>query len=150
MRFVYGRQDMPDVRRAQENCFLMGNGLGGYASLSAAFSMTRCDHGLLVAARVAPNDRISLVGRLQETLNAGGTETFLSTQEFADGTCEDGWKHLSSLVVEDTVRWVYWNLDINNITAPGSYLMRIRATSEKADGTLRVNDELTSFMFNVQ
>ena len=50
----------------------------------------------------------------------------------------------------DTTHWVYWNLDINNVTAPGSYLMRIRATSEKPDGTLRVNDELTSFMFNVQ
>ena len=107
MRFVYGRQDMPDAVRAQENCFLMGNGLGGYSSLSAAFSMTRCDHGLLVAARVAPNDRISLVGRLQETLVTGGTETFLSTQEFADGTCEDGWKHLSSLTVEDTACWIY-------------------------------------------
>lgn len=50
----------------------------------------------------------------------------------------------------DTTHWVYWTLDINNIAAPGSYLMRIRATSEKADGTLRVNDELTSYMFNVQ
>ena len=50
----------------------------------------------------------------------------------------------------DTTRWVYWTLDINNITEPGSYLMKIRATSQQADGELRVNDELTNFMFNVQ
>jgi hypothetical protein len=41
-------------------------------------------------------------------------------------------------------------MDINNITEPGSYLMRIRATSQQPDGSLRVNDELTNFMFNIQ
>ena len=46
MIFIYGRQDMPTLMRAQENCFLLTNGLGGYASLSEAFSMTRSDQGL--------------------------------------------------------------------------------------------------------
>ena len=41
-------------------------------------------------------------------------------------------------------------MDIANIADPGSYLLRIRATSQMADGGLRVNDELTNFMFNVQ
>lgn len=49
-----------------------------------------------------------------------------------------------------TQRWVYWTMDIANIAGPGSYLLRIRATSQMADGGLRVNDELTNFMFNVQ
>ncbi len=54
--------------------------------------------------------------------------------------------------IEDAtaVNWVYWTMDLNNITDPGAYLMRIRATSLQADGSLRVNDELTNFMFNVQ
>ena len=50
----------------------------------------------------------------------------------------------------DSKYWVYWSMDINNITEPGSYLMRIRATSQQPDGSLRVNDELTNFMFNIQ
>ena len=108
MRFIYGRQDMPTLARAQENCYLLTNGLGGYSSLSAAFSMTRADHGLLVSARTAPNDRVALAARLQEELRCGGRTAFLSTQEFADATPpEDGWRHLSSLVVEDTPRWAY-------------------------------------------
>ena len=49
-----------------------------------------------------------------------------------------------------TQQWVYWTMDIANIAEPGSYLLRIRATSQMADGGLRVNDELTNFMFNVQ
>ena len=40
MRFVFARQDAPSLARAQEHCFLLTNGLGGYASLSAAFSMS--------------------------------------------------------------------------------------------------------------
>lgn len=108
MAFIYGRQDMPDLRRAQENCFLCANGLGGYASLSAAFSTTRGDHGLLVAARVAPNDRVNLVARLGECLHHAGREEWLSTQEFADGTPpEDGYTGLSCLMAEDVPCWTY-------------------------------------------
>ncbi|MGN1370528.1 MAG: amylo-alpha-1,6-glucosidase [Aristaeellaceae bacterium] len=108
MRFIFARQDAPTLERAQENCYLLTNGLGGYSSLSAAFSMTRADHGLLVSARTAPNDRVTLVARLQETLRCGEGRTFLSTQQFADDTApEEGWRHLSSLAVEDTPRWAY-------------------------------------------
>ena len=57
--------------------------------------------------------------------------------------------------IEDanTTQWVYWKLDINDITAPGSYLVKIRATSQMADGGFRTNDveyQMTNFMFNVQ
>ena len=108
MRFVYSRQDMPDLSRAQENCYLLTNGLGGYSSLSAAFSMTRADQGFLVRARTAPNDRVTLVARLQETLTCGEKTTYLSTQDFADETeAEEGYLHLSCLTVEDTPVWTY-------------------------------------------
>ena len=108
MNFIFGRQDMPDLSRAQEHCFLLANGLGGYASLSGAFSMTRADQGLLVAARTAPNDRVTLVARLGEKLICGQREEYLSTQQFADGSApEDGWRRLSSWVVGDTVSWSY-------------------------------------------
>lgn len=108
MRFVFARQDAPSLARAQEHCFLLTNGLGGYASLSAAFSMSRADQGILVSARTAPNGRVTLVARLQETLRLGARTYHLSSQEFADGTApEDGWRHLSALTVEDSPRWVY-------------------------------------------
>ncbi|MBE5795745.1 MAG: glycogen debranching protein [Clostridiales bacterium] len=108
MRFIYGRQDMPTLMRAQENCFLLTNGLGGYMSLSAAFSMARGDQGLLVSARTAPNDRVTLAARMQERLTVGGAECFLSTQQFADGAVpEEGYRFLSSFTVEDVPCWTY-------------------------------------------
>lgn len=96
------------MERAQENLFLLTNGLGGYASATAAFSLTRCDQGMLVAARIAPNDRMTLVGRLSEKLTILGREHVLSTQQFADGSqSEEGYRFLSSFVYENWPQWVY-------------------------------------------
>ena len=103
MKFVYGKQDMTDLTRAQENCFLLTNGLGGFCSMTAAFSATRNDHGILLAARTAPNDRVHLVHRLSEKLISKET-VFLSTQEFADGTSpEEGYLQLSDFVWDNEI-----------------------------------------------
>ncbi len=108
MRFIYGKQDMRTWDRAQENCFLLTNGLGGYASATAAFSVDRCDQGILVAAVKAPNERITMVHRLSETLRLFDRDEFLSTQEFADGRgAEDGFRNLSVFCKEYTPCWRY-------------------------------------------
>ena len=103
MKFVYGKQDMQTAARAQENCCLLTNGLGGYASVTAAFSVTRSDHGILIAARTAPNDRVSLVHRLSEKLTGAAGEVWLSTQ---DGS-EDGYQNLSAFTWEYGPCWEY-------------------------------------------
>ena len=107
MKFVFSKQDMTSLSRAQESCFLLTNGLGGFSSLTAAFSVTRNDHGILLSARTAPNDRVNLVHRLTEKLISGENETFLSTQEFVDDAPEEGYRHLSSFVYEYIPVWHY-------------------------------------------
>jgi len=108
MKFIYSKQDFGTVSRAQENCYLLSNGLGGFSDLTAAWSATRNDHAILMAARVAPNDRVNLVHRMSETLTVGEKEFWLSTQDFADGTSsEDGYRHISSFVSEYAPRWEY-------------------------------------------
>ena len=108
MKFVYGKQDMRTLTRAQENSFLLTNGLGGYCSLTAAGSAPRSDQGILVAAVKAPNERINMVHRLSETLAVGSKSVFLSTQEFADETPDEpGFRHLASFTYEYTPCWAY-------------------------------------------
>ena len=68
MRYFLGNQDMQTLNQAQEQSVLLTNGLGGYASVTAAFSVPRCDQGILIAAVKAPNERISMVHRLRERL----------------------------------------------------------------------------------
>ena len=108
MRFVYGKQDMRTIERAQENCFLLTNGLGGYASVMAGYAVPRCNQGILVAAVKAPNVRINMVHRMQESLNVGDKQLWLSTQQFADGTApENGYKHLAGFVYDGLPCWTY-------------------------------------------
>ena len=107
MKFVFGKQDMPTRARAEENCWLLVSGLGGYASTSAAFSVTRCDQGLLIAAK-SPSRRWCLVHRLSEELISETGTAFLSSQTFADDTPpEAGWKHLSTFAWENGPSWLY-------------------------------------------
>ena len=108
MKFVYSKQDFTSASRAQENCCLLSNGLGGFCSVTGAYSVTRNDHALLMGARVAPNDRVNLVHRMSEQLTVGERAYWLSTQDFADGTeGEDGYRHISSFVYEYVPRWEY-------------------------------------------
>ncbi len=108
MKYVYDKQhDLLSLPQAEETCWLLANGLGGYASTSAAFSVTRNDQGLLIAAKT-PNQRFNLVHRLSEKLSSDGESVFLSSQTFGDGTPpEDGWCRLSSFVWEDGPCWLY-------------------------------------------
>ena len=108
MRFFQGKQTMGSLARAQEQCVLLTNGLGGYASVTAAFSVARCDQGILVAAVKAPNERITLVHRLREQLRIGAEKFFLSGQGFAGKAVqEDGFRHLSAFSMEYVPRWTY-------------------------------------------
>ena len=108
MRFYYGKQDFCSLSRAQENSILLTNGLGGYAAMTTACSVNRCDQGILVAAVRSPNVRIGMVHRVKEVLNVEEKEYIFSTQEFADETIsEEGYRYLDSFQYEDIPVWKY-------------------------------------------
>ena len=106
MKFVYEGEALASRERAESTCWLLTNGLGGYMSLSAAFSVTRCDQGMLVAAR-SPSRRFCLVHRLREELIRGEERDFLSGQSFAQARPEEGWRLLRSFVRDDLPEWRY-------------------------------------------
>ena len=108
MRFVYGKQDMPTWESCGCYSFLLTNGLGGYASTTASFSVPRSDQGILVAAVKAPNQRICMVHRLSEMLQLYDRDEYLSTQTFADGrAAEDGFRNLCSFTYDYSPCWTY-------------------------------------------
>ena len=108
MRFFYGKQQLSTLDRAQEENFLLTNGLGGYASVTSGYGVNRCDMGILVAAVKAPNERITMVHRLRECLTLNKKEYWLSTQVFADETeAEDGYRNQVSFSYEYAPSWTY-------------------------------------------
>lgn len=107
MRWIYGKQEFSTIGRGQENCYLLTNGLGGFSSLTMTGSAARNDHALLMACVHAPNHRYNMVHRLAERMVIGDEEIILSTQEFADGRKEEGYRYLSAFVYEDTPIWKF-------------------------------------------
>lgn len=73
-REVCGELDLVESRE-----FLVTNGIGGYSSLTAASSVTRSYHGLLVAALRPPLDRTLLLSRLHETATYLNRTFYLAT-----------------------------------------------------------------------
>ncbi len=106
MKFIYGKNDFKTQERGEENCWLLTNGLGGFSSCTAANSVTRNDHALLMASLKAPNVRWNLVHRLSERLTAEGVQRYwLSTQSLEGQDAEDGYRYLSEFSFEDYPQW---------------------------------------------
>lgn len=107
MRWVYGKQDWKTFERGQENCYLMTNGLGGFSSLTMTGSAARNDHAFLMACTKAPNNRYNVIHRIAEQIETEGCVYTISTQEFADGSREEGYCWLCEFSYEDTPVWRY-------------------------------------------
>ena len=105
MKWIYGKQDWKTLERGQENCWLMTNGLGGFSSLTMGGSVSRNDHALLMGCLKAPNCRYNFVHRLSELVKVEKNEYVISSQEFADGTSENGYEYLEEFAYEDTPVW---------------------------------------------
>jgi predicted glycogen debranching enzyme len=82
--------DLKDLDRALGAEWLLTDGAGGYASMTALFSGTRRYHGLWVPALRPPLDRRVILAHLGERLTNRRGEHYLFTCEYADGFYPDG------------------------------------------------------------
>ena len=107
MKWIYGRQDWKTLERGLENCYLLTNGLGGFSSLTMTGAVARNDHSVFMVCTKAPNHRVNMVHRIKEELGIGESKYVLSTQEFADGTKEEGYRYLTEFSFETFPVWNY-------------------------------------------
>lgn len=107
MKWIYGKQDWKTLERGQENCYLMTNYLGGFSSMTMVGSAARNDHALLMACIQAPNHRINMLHRMAERVEIADKKYDISSQEFADGHREEGYRYLSCFTYEDTPIWKF-------------------------------------------
>lgn len=99
-KLALGRDLLSDLDSALGKEWLVTNGLGGYSSSTVLGINTRKYHGLLVAALNPPINRWVLLTKLDEELKIG-TQTFaLGTNEFHDVMYPEGYRYLSSFVLD--------------------------------------------------
>lgn len=108
MRFVYGKNDWSNIDRAEENCYLLTNGLGGFSSLTMAGSNARNDQALLMGAMKAPNVRYHMVTNVWEVLKVGEHSYPLFTvRHKEEKKNETGFVWLNSFTFEHLPVWVF-------------------------------------------
>lgn len=109
MKWIYGKHDWNTFERGEENCYLLTNGLGGFSSMTMTGAVSRNDHAFLMACIKAPNHRLNVVHRLREQVKFGEGDSAkccpISSQEFEDGSREEGFEYLSAFIFEDTPVW---------------------------------------------
>ncbi|MEG3438065.1 amylo-alpha-1,6-glucosidase [Pannus brasiliensis CCIBt3594] len=71
MMIRYGRDLCNHLPTAERREWLVTNGIGGFASGTVAGLLSRCYHGLLIAALAPPAKRTLLVTKLDETVQYG-------------------------------------------------------------------------------
>jgi hypothetical protein len=81
----FGREICGDLDAAEQREWLVTNGLGGFASGTAAGTATRRYHGLLFAALKAPVGRTLLVAALDETARYLDNSYSLATNRWMSG-----------------------------------------------------------------
>ena len=86
--------------------------LGDFPSMTMIGSAARNDHAFLMACVKAPNNRYNMVHRLAETVEINGRDYAISSQEYADGYREEGWRWLSEFSFKDIP---VWNFHVNGV-----------------------------------
>ena len=109
MIFEWGREICGTLATAESREWLCANGIGGFASGTAAGMLTRRYHGLLVAALKPPLGRTLLVATVEETIEYNGLTRGLATNRWADGTVDPhGYRDVQRFRLEGTVPvWTY-------------------------------------------
>ena len=140
----FGRDVLGNLPHASRLEWLITNGIGGYAASTIAGVNTRRYHGILVASRRPPVERIVMVSRIEETLTIGGQEFPLSTSHSRKAVDPAGFIHLELFDTEPIPTWVYQIQDVLVIKSlcmihgQNSTLVTYKILSNRPDLELRL------------
>jgi len=102
MPIAFDRSICCDLNETISREWFITNGLGGYASSTVAGTLTRMQHGLLVASS---NDEVSprlLLAKINEEILFDQRTYYLGTNEYRDGTINPaGFVHLETFRLEE-------------------------------------------------
>ncbi|MGZ3611960.1 MAG: amylo-alpha-1,6-glucosidase [Ktedonobacteraceae bacterium] len=102
MPIAFDRSLCCDINEAISREWLITNGLGGYASGTVAGTLTRIQHGLLVASSRDEASPRLLLAKIDEEILFDQRTYYLGTNEYRDGTMNPaGFVHLETFRLEE-------------------------------------------------
>ena len=90
-----------------EKEWLVGNGLGGYASSTVIGAASRTYHGLLVAAPEGSSGRFLLLSSFDEVLSCGEEVFRLAAHKYPGTIYPEGFSYLEKFSLAPFPVWVY-------------------------------------------
>jgi predicted glycogen debranching enzyme len=87
--------------------WIVGNGLGGYASSTIIGAGTRTYHGLLVASLKNAPGRVLLLSSLDEEIYINEKTYRLANHKYTGAICPEGFNYLSDFTLDPFPLWVY-------------------------------------------
>ncbi|WP_375327961.1 amylo-alpha-1,6-glucosidase [Microcystis sp. BLCC-F210] len=104
VKLRFGR-DICNYLPVAEKCeWLVTNGIGGFAAGTVAGLLTRCYHGLLIAALAPPTQRTLLVTKIDESLQYNQKIYHLASNRWLGATIEpQGYINIESFHLEGTI-----------------------------------------------
>lgn len=105
----FGREICGTLALAETREWLVTNGIGGYACGTIAGLLTRCYHGLLIAALEPPVGRTLLVAKLDDTVGYDDRTYPLYTNRWINGLVDGyGHHHLEQFDLDNSIPvWHY-------------------------------------------
>lgn len=108
MKYIFGKSHWKNFEIAENDCFLLTNGLGGFCSMSVIGSLARGDHALLMGADPAPNHRTHMVSNVCEEITVDKRKYDLTSQRYvASAKNRQGYHYLDSFSYEYLPKWRY-------------------------------------------
>lgn len=104
---VFGRQSVEDYDVARSREWIVGNGLGGYASSTIIGLNTRGYHGLLVASLDPPLRRLLLLSKIEEEVAIDDPTYRLSTNRYPGTIFPEGFRHQEEFGLDPFPRFLY-------------------------------------------
>src|SRR5580704_16456895 len=101
---AFGPETLGDLDAAERREWWLGNGRGGYAAGTAALSLTRRYHGLLIAPVDPPLGRVLVFTKADATLTLAGHAYPLFTNRWSSGAiAPEGYRGLAEFRLDGTI-----------------------------------------------
>ncbi|ACV64637.1 glycogen debranching enzyme [Desulfofarcimen acetoxidans DSM 771] len=108
----FGKGSWKSFEQGAEKEWLVANGLGGYAAGTVIGANASKYHGLLVAALNPPVERVVLLAKLDEQVEAGGITYNLASNQTNGEVTHFGYVHLQRVIIDPLPCFIYSFSDI--------------------------------------
>lgn len=109
--YSFDKKQITDFKSGNSRCFLLTNGIGGYACGSLINSLNRKHYGYLIACLKPPVDRVLVLAKIKETLKINNQIINLDSDEFKDQII-DNHEYLDKVTIDSLPTFYYQTKDV--------------------------------------